>query len=327
MNKQRKMKKPVILISILILVLVILYGGLQILESTVLVSEQPVETPHTSKTVTRGGVDYFPRQDITVLLILGIDEFGPVKASGSYNNEGEADVVLLAIFDERAETYSILALNRDTMMEVPVLGLGGKFAGTYFEQLALSHTYGSGLEDSCENTKKAVSDFLNGIRIDYYLAMNMDAVSIMNDAVGGVKVNVTDDFSEVDPSIQMGEMVLQGEQALHFVRLRKDVGVQLNVQRMQRQREYMDGFVEALRKKMDQSDLFVLETYDSVAPYLVSDCSANTLSALASRFSDYTLQEIITPEGENVLTKKFYEFYVDEEKLDALILRLFYAPK
>ena len=83
MNKQRKMKKPVILISILILVLVILYGGLQILESTVLVSEQPVETPHTSKTVTRGGVDYFPRQDITVLLILGIDEFGPVKASGS----------------------------------------------------------------------------------------------------------------------------------------------------------------------------------------------------------------------------------------------------
>jgi len=325
MNRQKKL--AVGLVSLLILVFVVLVSGLQILESTVLAPEQPAETPAASKTITRKGVDYFPRQDITVLLILGIDEFGPVKASNSYNNEGEADVVLLAIFDETAETYNILALNRDTMMDVPVLGLGGKLAGTYYEQLALSHTYGSGLEDSCENTRKAVSDFLNGIHVDYYLSMNMDAIGILNDAVGGVKVNVTDDFSLVDPTIQMGEMVLQGEQALHFVRLRKDVGVQLNIARMERQRMYMEGFVNALNDQVNQNASFVLETYEQVSPYIVSDCSANTLSTLVNRFSEYTLQEIVTPEGENKNGKMFMEFYVDEKKLDDLVIDFFYREK
>ena len=32
-------------------------------------------------------------------------------------------------------------------------------------------------------------------------------------------------------------------------------------------------------------------------------------------------------EGENKLGEEYYEFYADEEKLDALILQLFYAPK
>lgn len=326
MDKQR-IKKSVILISLLVLVFVGLYSGLRILESTVLLPKQTVEAPTVSKTITSGGVKYFPRQDITTFLILGIDEFGPVEHSGSYNNDGEADVVLLAIFDETAETYSVLSLNRDTMMDVPVLGLGGKYAGTYFEQLALSHTYGTGLEDSCENTKKTVSEFLNGIRIDHYLSMNMDAIGILNDAVGGVKVNVTDDFSVVDPSIKMGEMVLHGEQALHYIRLRKDVGIQLNVARMQRQKEYMNGFVDVIQSKLSENETFVFDVYEDIAPYIVTDCSVNVLSTLVSRFSDYELQEIISPEGENVLTKKYYEFYVDEQKLEELVLQLFFVKK
>lgn len=321
------MKKPVILISLLILVFIVLYSGLRFLESTVLVPEQQQETTAVSKTITRNGVRYFPRQDITTFLILGIDEFGPVKDSGSYNNSGEADVVLLAIFDESAKTYSVLALNRDTMMDVPVLGLGGKFAGNHFEQLALSHTYGSGLQDSCENTKKTVSDFLNGISIDYYLSMNMDAIGLLNDAVGGVTVQVTDDFSLVDPSIQLGEMTLRGEQALHFVRLRKDVGIQLNVARMERQRVYMNGFVQALQGKLAENDSFVFDVYEDLSAYFVTDCTVNTLSSLLSRFSDYTLQEIVSPEGENVLTERYYEFYADEALLDDLIVRLFYKQK
>ena len=184
MKKTRK--RVLIMLSVLILVLVALIGGLRILESTVLLPQQE-ELPAASKTITRNGVSYFPRQDITTLLIMGIDETGPVKASGSYRNTGESDVVMLMIFDEKNESYSILALNRDTMLKMPALGLGGKQAGTFYGQLALSHTYGSGLEDSCENTCNTVSEFLNGITIDYSIAMNMDAIGIMNDAVGGVK--------------------------------------------------------------------------------------------------------------------------------------------
>lgn len=320
-------KGVIVLCLILILVLVLIISGLRILESTVFHSEETTDETIASKTVTRDGTDYFPRQDITTVLVMGIDETGPVESSGSYRNYGESDVVLLMIFDEKNETYTILALNRDTMLDMPVLGLGGKQAGTYFGQLALSHTYGSGLEDSCENTRQTVSDLLYGIRIDYYVSMNMDAIGLLNDAVGGVKVTVTEDFSQVDASIPMGEVVLNADQARAYVQTRKDVGDQLNITRMQRHREYMNGFMEALSAKIDESDSFVLSTYEKVAPYLVTDCSVNTLSSLVSRFANYSLQEIVSPEGENIMTEEYFEFHIDEELLDELVLRLFYAQK
>jgi len=191
----------------------------------------------------------------------------------------------------------------------------------------LAHTYGSGFEDSCENTKVAVSDFLNGIHIDYYLAMNMDAVQVLNDAVGGVTVTVDEDFSDVDPTITQGEMTLHGEQAIHYVRTRKDVGDQLNLTRMDRQTQYIDGFVAAFRDKQESDPNFILSAYEEVAAYLVSNCSVNTISGMVERYQDYEIHETVTPEGENVLGEKYFEFYVDEEALDALILRLFYAPK
>ena len=324
----KKTRKRVLVICItLILVLVLMISGLRIMESTVFSDDTVTTEPVSSKTVTRDNVKYFPRQDITTVLIMGIDQEGPVEDSGSYRNEGECDVVMLAIFDETNEDYSILALNRDSMVEMPALGLGGKQAGTFFGQLALSHTYGSGLEDSCENTRRTVADLLSGAVIDYYVAMNMDAIGLLNDAVGGVTVTVTDDFSAVDNSIPMGTVTLNAEQARSYVQIRKDIGDQLNISRMERHQDYIDGFMRAFEAKMDGNDSFVLSTYEEISPYLVTDCSVNTLTTLVSRFSDYELQEIVTPEGENILTKEYFEFHLDEEKLDELVLRLFYAPK
>lgn len=311
---------------VLILVLVLLYSGLRVLESTVL-RPQTGETASTSKTIVRDTVSYFPRQDITVVLVMGIDQYGPVADSEAYNNRGAADMVMLLVFDEKNETVSVLHLNRDTMLEMPVLGIGGREAGTYYGQLALSHTYGSGLADSCENTRSTVSSFLYGITIDHYVAMNMDAISIINDAVGGVAVTVTEDFSRVDPTIGMGRVTLKGEQAIHFVRTRKDVGDQLNLSRIERQQDYIDGFVDAFRAKREQDGEFIVKAYEDVAEYLVSDCSVNVITGMIDRYGDYAIGEVVTPEGDNILGNEYYEFYVDEEKLDALILRLFYAPK
>ncbi len=312
---------------ILILVLVMIFSGLRILESTVFFDNSTAEEAHVSKTITRDGADYFPRQDITVIMALGIDEKGPVVSSGNYRNNGEADAVFLLILDQVDETYSILCLNRDTMMEIPAIGLGGKKAGTYYGQLALSHTYGEGLEDSCENSREAISNFLYGISIDHYVAMNMDAISILNDAVGGVTVNVVDDFSKVDPRITKGEHTLMGSEALSYVQTRKELGDQLNISRMVRHQEYMQGFMKAFVEKVESSDTFVLKLHDQVDEYIVTDCSVNVISGLMERCADYTLKEIVSIEGENVLGDEYYEFYADEEKLDELILRLFYAPK
>ena len=166
MMKKRKQGKDLLFLAvILILVLVMLYSGLQLLEPTVSRNEQQGEA-FVSKVIERGGVEYFPRQDITTVLVMGIDQFGPVEESSAYINTGAADMNIVLIFDEKNEVINIIHLNRDTMVEMPVLGIGGKQAGTYYGQLALSHTFGRGLTDSCENTRRTVSDLFYGVAID-----------------------------------------------------------------------------------------------------------------------------------------------------------------
>ncbi len=326
MKRPNQIGKIVYYGLILILVLVVIFSGLQILESTIFnpVAEDVVPA---SKTITRDGVDYFPRQDITVMLVMGIDEFGPVQSSGRNSNPGAADMVMLLVFDEKNEQTRILCLNRDTMLNVGVLGINGRKAGTTFAQLAIAHTYGSGMEDSCENTRDTVSDFLYGITIDHYVSANMDAINLMNDAVGGVTVYVEDDFSAVDPTITKGEVTLRGQQAINFVRTRKNLGDQLNISRMERHKAYASGFMEAFREKMDDGEEFALTLYESISPYIVTDCSVAVLTSMMQRYANYEIVEIVAPVGENVMGEKYMEFYVDAQKLDELILRLFYEVK
>lgn len=326
MSKRSRRKKIAIVVASLVLLFVALYIGLRLLEATVLFPEQE-EVVGTRKTIFRDDIAYFPRQNMTVLLVMGIDEDGPAVDSNSYRNYGEADMNMLLIFDEAAESCTVLHLNRDTMLEIPVLGIGGRQAGTYYGQLALSHTYGTGLADSCENTRQTISDFLYGIDIDYYIAMNMDAIAILNDAVGGVTVNVTEDFSRVDPTITRGQVHLMGNHAINYVRTRKDVGDQLNLSRIERHKEYLDGFVDAFRAKREADPEFMVKAYEDVAPYIVTDCSLNAITGMMDRYGEYAIGEVLSPEGENVAGEEYMEFYVDEEKLDALILRLFYAAK
>lgn len=325
MSRRKKNSNHIIAFILVFLVAVAIFSGFMIIDSFQNQQTDESNSVASSKTITRNGKKYFPRQDITVFMLMGIDQFGPVQASNSYNNKGEADVIMLAVFDESDKTYDVVLLNRDTMTDIPVIGLGGKKAGSIFAQLALAHTYGSGLEDSCENTVEAVSNLVNGLNIDYYMSMNMDAISILNDAVGGVKVNVTDDFSSTDPTIPMGEVVLSGEQAVVYLQSRYNVGDQKNTSRMERHKEYMENFFNALKEK--SNDIFIADTYEAVSDYIVTDCSLNTVSNLFNRYSDYTFNGTISPEGESKTGDTYMEFYLDEDELDKLILDLFYSEK
>lgn len=324
--KRRNLGKILFSCIALILVLVIVYGGLRILESTVLFAGQEMEV-NVRKTITEDGVDYFPRQDIRVILLMGVDQEGVVQASDEPNHGNAVDMVALMVIDEAAQACTVLNINRDTMLDMPVLNEKGLEIDTFHGQLAYSHTYGTGVEDSCENTRKTVSNFLYGIPIDYYIAMNMDAVAILNDAVGGVPVNVVDDFSEVDKTIPMGQVTLMGEQARTFVQTRWNVSEDLNLARIERQKEYMEQFAKQFRAAVNMGENFILTTYDEVAPYLVSDLPVSTLTGMVERYQAYPITRMLSLEGENVLGRTYYEFYPDEEKLHDLILELFYAPK
>lgn len=327
MGKRKDSKRDALFTCVLlILALVILYSGLRILESTVLL-DRPWSEDTERKTITVDGVEYFPRQDITVLMVLGIDKFGEMESSGYYRNDGDADMIMLLVLDETEKKCDILTLNRDTMVNMSVLGVRGEQAGTAYGQLALAYTYGSGLDDSCENMKLTVSGFLLGAEIDYYISMSMDAIPLLNDAVGGVTVEVTDDFSALDPTIGMGTVTLRGQQAINFVRTRKDLGDQLNMSRLERHKAYMNGFLNALKDARQNALSDIVTAYREAAPYMVTNCSTNTATMLMERFADYALGEIYTPSGENILGQEYYEYHADEKDVTALALKLFFAEK
>jgi hypothetical protein len=46
-----------------------------------------------------------------------------------------------------------------------------------------------------------------------------------------------------------------------------------------------------------------------------------------SKYASDTLGEVASPAGEYVMGEEYMEFYLDEENLKELVLRLFYAPK
>lgn len=325
MKKYKIRLKPILLGLISLIILVLLISAARMFQSTVTIpgGDEIV----ASKTVWHNGVAYFPRQDIDTLLILGVDRKGPVKNSGSYRNDGLADVVMLVVFDKTIKEYSVISFNRDTMVDMPVLGVGGRQVGTDNAQLALSHTYGNGLQTSCENTAETISKLLNGIEIDYYMSMSLEAVSILNDAVGGVKVNVTDDFSAVDSTITKGEMILNGQQAINFVQLRHGVGDQLNISRMARQEEYIDGFLDAMISKIGNDPSRGLDMYEKINPYVVCNYSDRVLAEIFEMVSNFTFDRIITPSGNNVAGEKYMEFHLDKEQFNELVLRLLFEAK
>lgn len=325
MMRDKLWVRVVLICVVLILLSLMIYSGLRILESTVFLNDQGEQI--TTKTIVRDGVQYYPRQDISVVMVLGIDRSGKVAPSDEPNHGSAVDMATLLVFDEKDNSCTLLCLNRDTMVEMPRLNEHGRKTGTRVAQLALSHTYGRGMADSCKNTAEAISNLFYGITIDHYFAMNMDAVSILNDAVGGVTVNVTDDFSKIDPSIVMGEVTLRGEQAIHYVQSRYGVGDQLNLSRIRRQKDYMKSFWPVLQDRVSESGSFVVNTYDEVEDYVVTDMTPEVTMRLMKDYSEYALKNVISLEGENILGQEHYEFYPDEEALDALALELFFAPK
>ena len=277
--------------------------------------------------VTYKDKKYKPKSRLTTTLIIGLDEFGEVEEdSNSSKNIKMADFLTLFVFDEVEKNCKVIHINRDTMMNVPVLGVFGDKAGTAYKQIAWAHTYGSGLDDSCRNTADAVSSLLYDITIDNYISLTMDAVSILNDKVGGVEVDVKDDLTALDGNLVPGTTVkLTGSQALTFVRARLGVGDSSNLSRMERQKEYMSSFVDSLTAAYNADNSFVLDATEAVGDFMVTDCTAGELAELASNVSTYTIGEIVSPKGTSTAGEEYMEHFVDEDALMDLVIETFYT--
>ena len=273
---------------------------------------------------------YRLRDGLETCLVLGIDKFSDYAAifeEGDLLNDLQSDVLLLMIEDKAAGVWTALQLNRDTMCEIRRLGISGEKTGTVFQQLCLSHTYGSGGKDSCRNNVKAVSRLLYDVPIDHYYAVTMDAIPVLNDLVGGVTVHVDDDLTAADPVLVQGtDVTLHGDQALHFVRARMSVADGTNLSRMNRQRVFLDALYTQMRTRLQNDSRFALSMANRLAEYSTSDLIPEELSELAERLKDEEFRGIQTTMGEAVQGEKYLEFYPDEEKLKTEVLSLFFEP-
>lgn len=274
------------------------------------------------------GVEYVKNEDVESFLILGIDKYEDAINNDSYNNDQRADFLMLLVFDNSEKKFTAVHLNRDTMVNMNVLGVAGQKIGTVNKQLALAHTYGNGRDVSCRNTADAVSELLNGVKVNHYLSITMDAVPILNDLLGGVEVTVLDDFSGIDDTLIKGETVtLHGDHALTYVRERYGLEDSSNSTRMVRQRQYMTAVYDKAMLKIENDDNFVIEASSKLADYIVSDRSVNQLQEIAKKLSQYKFTEIETLEGESVVKDGLMEFRPDADSIDKIVFELFYKKK
>lgn len=253
-------------------------------------------------------------RDLQFCLITGLDTYEQIS-SQSYTNNQLSDFLVLLVINNQEKTITPIHINRDSMVTYNVLGVKGDIVGSSFGQIALSHTYGDGELKSLVNVKDAVSDLFKGIHIDYYASITMDAIPIINDALGYVTVYMDEDYTSIHPEFIKGSNVtLKSEEALLFVRDRYNAVEKTNLARMQRQRVYM----KALFDKFNSDDYNSKKLLESISEYVVSNGNITDLSVLINKIKTYELLDFISIEGEPKVNTNI-EYYLDEDSLNHAI--------
>ena len=283
---------------------------------------------------------YTLNSDLITILIMGIDK-ETVKTVGgqSWSAEdadefggGQADALFLALINPHDKNVYVIAINRNAMVDVDVFDKDGNYQGVFTKQVALQHGYGDGGEESCLRQVKTVSRMFHNIPIHAYASISMDAIPELNDALGGITVEVLDDiiYPEYDMDLHQGEVVtLMGEKAYWYVRLRNENVFNSNELRLQRQKQYLTTFAAEAKNQAAADIRTAVKLYQTVQKYMVTDIDLNSFTYLATEALDYEfdVENLYSLQGEVVQGNLFGEFYIDDDALQELIVKLFYEPE
>lgn len=282
------------------------------------------------RVVEYNGQQYRVRnKDITTVLFMGVDTRTEGEGVGlGFRNGGQSDFMMLVVIDSKNERITPIHIDRDTITEITVLSIIGRPAGTTVTQICLSHAFGDGKAQSCEFAAKAVSHLLMDVDVDFYVAMNMDGIPILNDAVGGVTVTLTEDFSYADSTMVPGAtLTLHGRQAEYYVRGRMQVGDGTNKSRMGRQRDYLEKLAKKIDSMTTKNANFIGELFDLLNPMLETDMARGRMINEVWKARNYTRAASISPAGEHTIGDDgFVEFHVNEDALTQMVLELFFEP-
>ncbi|MFB5662698.1 LCP family protein [Alteribacillus sp. HJP-4] len=133
-------------------------------------------------------------------LIMGVDN--------RENDNGRTDTMIVLTVNPEQESMKMVSIPRDTRTEIVGRGMDDK----------INHAYAFGGPAMAMDT---VENFLD-IPIDYFVTINMEGFQEIVDSVDGVTVNNPFAFQDNGYTFEEGDIDLDGEEALTYVRMRKE---------------------------------------------------------------------------------------------------------
>ena len=335
-HKRKRLSTPLLLLIILLSITLLLctavlgiwLHGRSLMQSRTVSAPSMDETEQLDNyTVYHDGKYYRYKEGMINLLLMGVDADEKPAEPHAYGGDYQADVILLAAMDTKANEMTLIAISRDTMCDIAVMEDGQEKVAR--AQIALSYAYGDGLNASCALCREAVSTLFHGLEIDGYGAFFLGGVGKLNDALGGVTVTVPEGLPDIAGFRGMtpgSNMALSGEQARAFIQWREE-NAEGNAGRMQRQKQYLLSAISQARQQVKSNPASVLSLYGTISDYILTDLDISRIAYLATEaasmhFSGDLLQVQTVDAG--IDAQQHLELEIDEEALTDLILSVFY---
>ena len=331
-------KKAVVILSVVAVLLVAAVIYLAVFrdkpeqDDTKKADQQSTEDSTKTEGVNQGyitykGEKYQYNSNLKTMLFMGVDKEEVATLREMTGRSGQTDCLILLIMDQEDKEVTLLEIPRDSMVYIDIYGMDGEILEKGAEtgnkaQIALQYAYGRGEGDSCRLTVDLVSELLYGIKINDYLSLNMAGIAPIVDAIGGVEITVPHDYTWVDPAFQEGaELTLGGEQAYWYVRKRDVSKTGSNLDRMERQTQFIQALFEKVSASEDNARGMLAQFWSAGEDYMTTNLNLKTLEKLTTYIVE---PEIIKVPGEVREGEKHDEFYVDEDALKEMVIEKFY---
>lgn len=204
--------------------------------------------------------DYVREKDKYLFLAVGVD-----KAAG------RADTIMLVSFDTSSGAMAVMQIPRDTYIEVD--GEGRKINSLLLDKGVY------GIRDILEITLC--------INIDYTALIDLDSLESIVDSVGGVEIDVPFDMKYSDPyqdlyiDIKAGLQVLDGKNAVDFIRFRSDYA-DGDLGRIDAQKQFMSSLFHKVINEITLAQTVTLAR--NILPMLETDIILDDAAFFAGKF-------------------------------------------
>ncbi|MET9498549.1 LCP family protein [Streptomyces sp. NPDC006552] len=179
------------------------------------------------------------------LLLIGSDSRAGANREYGHNDgtqRSDTTILLHVAADRRSATA--VSFPRDLMVDVPACRRpGGSRTDPMFAMFNYAFEVGG---SAC--TIRTVEK-VTGVRVDHHMVVDFQGFKAMVNAVDGVEVCLDRRIVDADAHLRLGpgRHVLDGEQALGYVRARKSLGNGSDTDRMDRQQRFLGALVSKVQ--------------------------------------------------------------------------------